>query len=124
MNKGELRKLYLLSGLIKAHARRGKSLVIFNVKNNIFQILQKIQNYIVTVKISFVWLHLCNYTFPPILRWNGGFIKLHSYTISNNAEPFNLIQICPLLQVAPVTFCPTLPCGLIYSKKNIVVFEL
>ena len=35
----------------KAHARKGRSLLEFNAKN-IFQILQKIQNLLFTVKIS------------------------------------------------------------------------
>ena len=37
----------------KAHARKGKSLVEFSAKN-IFQILQKIQNLLLTVKMSFL----------------------------------------------------------------------
>ena len=40
----------------KAHAREGRSLVEFSAKN-IFQILQKIQNLLVTVKISFFALY-------------------------------------------------------------------
>ena len=32
------------------------------------------------------------------------FIKLHSYILINKADPLNLIQIFPLLQLAPVTF--------------------
>ena len=34
--------------------------------------------------------------------------------MSNKAEAFNFFQIFSLLQLAPVTFCPTLP----YSGKN------
>ena len=37
----------------KAHARKGKSLVEFSEKKRIFQVLQKIQNLLFTVKISF-----------------------------------------------------------------------
>ena len=40
----------------KAHARKGKNLVEFSAKN-IFQILQKIQNLLLTVKISFFALY-------------------------------------------------------------------
>ena len=47
----------------KVHARKGKSLMEFNAKT-IFQILQKIQNLLFTVKISFFALHN--------LRWNDG----------------------------------------------------
>ena len=31
-------------------------------------------------------------------------MKVHSYIMSNKAEPFNLIQILPLLELTAVTF--------------------
>ena len=46
----------------KAHARKGESLVAI-IGKNIFQILQRIQNLLFTVKISFLRLHFHNYTF-------------------------------------------------------------
>ena len=60
MNKGDLTN----NNDNKVHARKGKSLIEFNAKKNMFQILQKIQNLLFTVKISF--FALCD------SRWNGG----------------------------------------------------
>ena len=58
MNKGDLTN----NNDNKTHARKGKHLVEFNAKN-ISQILQKIQNLLFAVKISFFALYH--------LRWNG-----------------------------------------------------
>ena len=49
MNKGDLKN----DNDNKAHARKGKSLVEFSAKN-IFRILQKIQNLLFTIEISFL----------------------------------------------------------------------
>ena len=49
MNKGELTN----NNDNKVYARKGKHLIEFNAKN-IFQILQKIQNLLFAVKISFL----------------------------------------------------------------------
>ena len=49
MNKGDLN-----NNDNKAHAKNGKSLIEFNAKKIFFQILQKIQNLLFTVKISFL----------------------------------------------------------------------
>ena len=56
MNKGDLTN----NNDNKVHARKGKNLIEFNAKN-IVQILQKMQNLLFAVKISFC---------PP--RWNDG----------------------------------------------------
>ena len=109
MNKGDLTKLCLPRRLIIKLMQKGKSLVTINAKN-IFQILQKIQNLIFTVKISF----FCGCTsiithFLYNLEMEWWFIKRYSYIMSNKAEPFNLIQIFPLLQLTLVTFTPVSP---------------
>ena len=59
MNKG-----YLNNNDNKVHARKGKSLIEFNAKKKMLQILQKIQNLLFNVRISFFALY--------DLRWNGG----------------------------------------------------
>ena len=59
MNKGDLTN----NIDNKVHARKGKSLIEFNAKKK-FQILQKIQNLLFTVKISFFALYN--------LIWNSG----------------------------------------------------
>ena len=77
------------------------------MQNNIFQILQKIQNLL--SKSVF-----CGYSsmithFPyNFIKKEWWFIKLHGCIMSNKAVPFYFIQIFPLLQFAPVTFRPTL----------------
>ena len=43
------------------------------------------------------------------VRWNDVAHQAAQESMSNKAEPFNLIQIFPLLQPAPVTFPPALP---------------
>ena len=65
MNKGDLTN----NNDNKTHGRKGKHLVEFNAKN-ISQILQKIQNLLFAVKISFL----------PSTIWDGmvWLIKLHS----------------------------------------------
>ena len=73
-------------------------------KKNFFHILQNIQNLLFTVKISFFA--------PHNLRWNNRSSRCTAkvYVIRpNQAEFFNLIQMFPLLQLAPVTFCSALP---------------
>ena len=94
----------------KAHARKGKSLAEFSAKKIFFKSCRKFKIYfLLDIKISF--FALCH------LRWNDVLIKLCSSSMSNKAEPFNLIQIFPLLQPAPVTFHPGSPPTLISPRQ-------
>ena len=81
MNKGDLTN----DNDNKTHARKGKHLVEFNAKN-IFQILQKIQNFTFCCQNQFFVLYH--------LRWND----VAHQAAQLMYEPFNLIQIFPLLQ--------------------------
>ena len=74
------------------------------------QILQKIQIYFLLSKSVFcgnTYMIITHLLYNPKMEW--WFIKLHSYIMSNKAEPFNLIQIFPLLHLAPDTFRPLSP---------------
>ena len=112
MNKGDLTKL--------CHLRRLMIKFMQEKVKDIFQILQKIQNLLFTVKISFLRLHFYNYTFPLQLL-NGMVVhQLHIYIMNNKAEPFNLIQIFPLLQFAPVLQSDLDTCHKLFGKNFLV----
>ena len=115
MNKGHLTKLCLLLRLIKKLMQEKKVKAgIQRKKKNCFSNLAENSKFTFYCQKQFFYgctsiiTHfLCNFN----MEW--WFIKLHSYIMSNKAEPFTLIQMFPLLQLAPVTFCPTLPCSVI-----------
>ena len=71
-----------------------------------FSNLEKLSKFTFYCQNQFFRLHFYNYTFP--LQFQDGMVVHQaaqlSYIMSNKAEPFYLIQIFALLQLAPVTF--------------------
>ena len=65
-------------------------------------------------KSVFVATILLLHISTTILGLNEGSGELNSHIMSNEAKPFNLIEIFRLLQLAHVTFISTLP----HSKIN------
>ena len=81
----------------KAHARKGKSLVEFSVKKYFSNLAENSKFTFYCQNQFFALYHL---------RWP---IKLHNSSMSNKAEPSNLIQIFPVTTPAPVTVRPAFP---------------
>ena len=63
MSKEDLTKLCLLRRLIIKLMQENAKVWKHAMQENIFKILQKIQNLLFNVKISFLQLHFYNYTF-------------------------------------------------------------
>ena len=110
MNKGDLTKhCLLLRLLIKLMHEKVKVCDRIQCKRMFLKSCRKFKIYFLLSKSVF-----CDYTsifthFHYNFKMEWWFIKLRNYNMSNKAEPFNLIQIFRLLQLAPVTFRPTLP---------------
>ena len=86
---------------VKAHARIQQLKVRYHlIQQDIFQIKQKIQNLLFSVKISVCGYIFMNAHFSYNFKVKCLFIKLHSYIMSDKAEPFDLLQLFSLLQLS------------------------
>ena len=102
----------------KVHARKGESWMEFNAKKY-FQTLQKIKNFTFYCQNQFFALHN--------LRWNDGTSRCTAKVCvirPSRAKLFNLIQVFPLLQLAPVTFFHALPYTHINFTCNVLMFVI
>ena len=89
-----------------------------SVQKNSFQILQKIQNLLFTVNISFFALHN--------LRKDDGSSRCTDEVCvirPSRVELFNSIQVIPLLQLAPVTFALLFPTHINFTC-NVLMFVI